>query len=178
MAKLQFKLQEDENKEELVTDEVIEELIDETPVVEDVETTEEGSESIFTEPTSDKLDFIDSEELNEIREILLDIPDDIMLLLLNDNAIILATEEGNTTMAYTLEDESNELTLIELSKSIADVLSNENIIKYTPDRVDPRHDKVVELLMNKLEVDQPKEEVEETEPEIKEPKEEEENKDE
>lgn len=163
MSKLKFVLHEDEELD------VIEE-----PITEDVQSDESSSE-IFNEPTSDKLDFIDSDELNEIREILLDIPDDIMLLLLNDNAIVLASEEGNTTMVYTLDDESNEFTLIELSKSIADVLSNENIIKYTPDRVDPRHDKVVELLMNKLEVDKPKDE--ETEP-VKSDEQEEEDKDE
>lgn len=171
MAKLQFKLQEDEEKE--ITTET---PVDETPKVDDTDvevenTPEETTETIFTEPVSDKLDFIDSDELNEIREILLDIPDDIMLLLLNDNAIILATEENNTTMVYTLEDEADEFTTIELPKVLSDILTNDNIIKYTPDRVDPRHEKVVEILMNKL-VDK------EVKPKADEPKEEEEAKDE
>ena len=169
MSKLKFVLQEDEKLEDLTdipVEDINEEVVDEP--------TEDENTDIFTEPTTDKLDFLDSDELNEIREILLDIPDNIMLLLLNDSVIVLATEDGNTTMAYTLDEEATDFGLVELSKTLSDVLTDTSIIKYTPDGADKRHDKVVELLMNKLSDKEPEEkEVEEVTPEPKEPTEEE-----
>lgn len=112
---------------------------------------EEINNEIFTEPVDSSIDFITSDELNEIREILLDIPDNINLLLLDDKAIILSTEEDNKTQVLCLLEDTDDFVIKELSKDIEEIMNDDTIIKYTPDNVDSRHEQVVNLLMKKLE---------------------------
>lgn len=110
-------------------------------------------------------EFITSDELNQIREILLDIPDDIQLLLLNDDVIVMATVDNGKTYLYTLQnDESNEFGTIEMPTSLENILTNQDIIKYTPDNIDNRHQTIVDILMNKLSpttTEEPNEDIEE-----------------
>lgn len=106
--------------------------------------------SLDDQSSDESPDFITSDELNEMREVLLDIPDDIMLLMLNDDVIVLGTEEDNKTKLYTLSDGQEDLGLIEMPMELSTILSNDNIIKYTPEQIDPRHQKVMEILMSKL----------------------------
>lgn len=123
---------------------------EETLIPEDSESKEK---SIFL-PNDDSVNFIASDELNELRDIILDIPDDIELLLLADKVVILATVEDMKTLVYTLPDEDAEdFILIDLPKGIQDILNNQSIIKYTAEGPDSKHEKVVDILMKKLNVD-------------------------
>lgn len=147
MNKLKLTLKE----EDILTDDIIDEVSEEP-------TEEEINNEIFTEPADSSIDFIASDELNEIREILLDIPEDISLLLLDDKVIILSTEEDGKSQVYCLNDGEDFFTVKELSKNLEDILNDDTIIKYTPDKADPRHEHVVDLLMKKLEVEETPEE--------------------
>lgn len=152
MNKLKLTLKE----EDIITDDIIDEVSEEP-------TEEEINNEIFTEPADTSIDFIASDELNEIREILLDIPDDISLLLLDDKVIILSSEVDGQSQVYCLNDDEDFFTVKELSKDLEDILNDDTVIKYTPDKVDPRHEQVVDLLMKKLEIEPetPEEPVEE-----------------
>lgn len=155
MSKLQLKLQE-----ATVTDEMVEELLTEEPV-EEIKEEEEVTEDIMEDIKDDTTDFIDSEELNEIREILLNIPDDISLLLLDDKCVVLGAELDNKPAVYTLPEESEELILIEMPLEINDVLASEAIIKYTEEKADSRHQQIVDILSKDLKAEDKKEIVEE-----------------
>lgn len=155
MNKIQLRLveQEDELNEELTTDEEV------------VDTQEdEFDEEVDNEESS----FIDSDELNELRDIILDLPDDIELLLLNDNVIVLGTVDDQVTYLYTLPEEADDFVLIEMPFELDKIMSTDSIIKYTPDSVDSRHDKVVDLLMSKLEPEKEIEVTEEVDEDVKE----------
>lgn len=155
MNKIQLRLveQEDESNEELTTDEEV------------VDTQEdEFDEEVDNEESS----FIDSDELNELRDIILDLPDDIELLLLNDNVIVLGTVDDQVTYLYTLPEEADDFVLIEMPFELDKIMSTDSIIKYTPDSVDSRHDKVVDLLMSKLEPEKEIEVTEEVDEDVKE----------
>lgn len=155
MNKIQLRLveQEDELNEELTTDEEV------------VDTQEDAfDEEVDNEESS----FIDSDELNELRDIILDLPDDIELLLLNDNVIVLGTVDDQVTYLYTLPEEADDFVLIEMPFELDKIMSTDSIIKYTPDSVDPRHDKVVDLLMSKLEPEKEIEVTEEVDEDVKE----------
>lgn len=155
MNKIQLRLveQEDELNEELTTDEEV------------VDTQEdEFDEEVDSEESS----FIDSDELNELRDIILDLPDDIELLLLNDNVIVLGTVDDQVTYLYTLPEEADDFVLIEMPFELDKIMSTDSIIKYTPDSVDSRHDKVVDLLMSKLEPEKEIEVTEEVDEDVKE----------
>lgn len=158
MSKLQFKLQE-----ATVTDEMVEELLNEEPV-EEIKEEEEVTEDIMEDIKDDSTDFIDSDELNEIREILLNIPDDISLLLLDDKCVVLGTELDNKPAVYTLTEESEDLIPIEMPLEINDIIASEAIIKYGEDGADSRHQQVVEILSKKLKPEDKKEEVVEETP--------------
>lgn len=136
MNKIQLKMLEDE--EILLGNDTTDNQSDDLELQTDIELPEEIS-------------FIDSDELNEIRSVLLDIPDDIQLLLLNDSAIVLGTELENKMMLYTLTDDSDDFVLMEMPFEFNSILDNPFIIKYTSEGPDERHDKVMDLLMNKLE---------------------------
>ena len=148
MNKIQLKMLEDE--EMILGNDTTDNQSDDLELQTDIELPEE-------------INFIDSDELNEIRSVLLDIPDDIQLLLLNDSAIVLGTELENKMMLYTLTDDSDDFVLIEMPFEFKSILDNPFIIKYTSEGPDERHDKVMDLLMNKLE--KPSETDEDTEKE-------------
>lgn len=136
MNKIQLKMLEDE--EILLGNDTTDSQSDDLELQSDIELPEE-------------LDFIDSDDLNEIRSVLLDIPDNIQLLLLNDSVIVLCTELENKMMLYTLTDDSDDFVLIEMPFEFKSIIDNPFIIKYTSEGPDERHDKVMDLLMSKLE---------------------------
>lgn len=138
MSKLRLSLLEDE------------ELNEQVPV--DGELSQEQVDSIEDENSEDTEtgDFITSPELNELRDIILDVPEDIELLLLNDDVIVLGIIDDSVTYLYTLTDDAEDFTLTEMPLDIDEIKNNESIIKYTVDGPDSRHSKVVDLLMQKL----------------------------
>ena len=138
MNKIQLKLVEDE---EILTPETNEE----TENTEDV-ATEDQIEEV---ETPEEIKFIDSDELNEMREVLLDIPDEIELLLLNDELIVMGSVVDQETFLYTLPDECDDFVLIKMPMDIEEIKANKDISKYTTDAVDPRHNKIMDILMKK-----------------------------
>lgn len=160
MNKLKLLL-EDEVKEEL--DEVVEPEVsvqDETFDEEDPSVTDDNE--LIDEDLEDMTDFITSDELNELREIILDIPEEYQLLLLDQDTIVLGLEEDNKYKVATLSDDVNDFILIDMPLELDAILHNDSIIKYTSETVDSRHDKVVDILMKQLQ-DEPTEEPEEVE---------------
>ena len=149
----------------------LEELTSDSPEIqapldlEVVESPEEDEESIFIDETDPKLiNFICSDELNELRDILIELPEDIHLLLLDNKTIVLAkNDENNDTFLYCLGDEDEEFTLIKMPLKLDEILANDSIIQYTPANISDVHDKVVELFARELEPED--EEIEEIIPE-------------
>lgn len=117
------------------------------------ETTDE--ESIFIDETDPKLtEFICSDALNELRDILIELPEDIHLLLLDNKVIVIArnsNDEKNETFLYCLRDEDDEFTLIQMPLKLDEILANDSIIQYTPANISDVHDKVMELFARELE---------------------------
>lgn len=140
MNKLKLTLKEDEN--------FLDELVAEVPTE---PSEDEVDAEIFTEPDSSKISFITSDELNEIRELLLDIPEDIRLLLLDDKVIVLSSEEDYKTQVYCIIEGEDFFTVKEMPKELDKILGDETIIKYSEEEADPRHEQVIDLLMKKLE---------------------------
>lgn len=110
--------------------------------------------SLDDQSSDESPDFITSQELNEIREVLLDVPDDIMLLMLNDEVIVFGTEEDNVTKLFTLSDSQDNFGLIEMPMELSEIMNNDAIIKYTPENVDSRHQQIMDILMSKLDVEE------------------------
>ena len=121
---------------------------------------------LFTDETDPDLSsFIVSDELNELRDILIELPEEPMLLLLDNKVIVIAkTDEVNDTYLYCLGDDDEELSLIKMPMSLDEILANNIIIQYTPSNISDVHDKVVELFAKELEPDE-----EETEEDLTEP---------
>lgn len=121
-------------------------------------------EDIDTELFIDETDpelaaFITSEELNELREVLIELPEDIHLLLLDNKCIVIArVDEQNETYLYCLGDDDEELSLIKMPLRLEEILANNQIIQYTPANKSDVHDKVVELFAKELEPDEEEEE--------------------
>lgn len=137
------------------------------PVEEDID-----SELFIDETDPELLEFITSEELNELRDVLVELPEDIHLLLLDNKCIVIARiDEQNETYLYCLGDDEDELSLIKMPLRLEEILANNTIIQYTPANVSDVHDKVVELFAKELEPDE--EEEEEIEEPVEEPLEEE-----
>lgn len=138
---------------------LFEELTNDSPEIqapldlEVVEPEEVDEESIFIDETDPKLiNFICSDELNELRDILIELPEDIHLLLLDNKTIVLAkNDENNDTFLYCLGDEDEEFTLIKMPLKLDEILANDSIIQYTPANISDVHDKVVELFARELE---------------------------
>lgn len=118
------------------------------PIEEDTEVSD-----IFIDETDPKLSkFITSDELNELRDILIELPEDIHLLLLDNKAIVIArVDEQNDTYLYCLGDDDEELSLIKMPMRLEEILANNQIIQYTPANISDVHDKVVELFAKELE---------------------------
>ena len=158
-------------KEAPVEEDLFGELTNDSPEIqapldlEVVESPEEDEESIFIDETDPKLiNFICSDELNELRDILIELPEDIHLLLLDNKTIVLAkNDENNDTFLYCLGDEDEEFTLIKMPLKLDEILANDSIIQYTPANISDVHDKVVELFARELEPED--EEIEEEIPE-------------
>lgn len=154
--KLKFLLEDEVEELETTEEPMEEEIVDDTvePELTDDSSNEDitPEEPLFSEEKDSEVDFISSNELNELREILLDIPDDISLLLLNDDVIVLATEdENNINMIYTYDDEDDSLELIEMPMELDSIMSNGSIIKYSKDSVFPHHTELIDKFMHKLE---------------------------
>lgn len=111
----------------------------------------ELEEEIELEEVPTQVDFLESSELEELREILLNIPEDIELLLLDDVVIVLGTVEDQNTYLYTLPEDEKELVLLELPLELDRIMNNDNIIKYKPEEPDSRHSEIVNLLSKKEE---------------------------
>lgn len=150
----------------------IEEIV--PPEEEGMVSDEDTPNELLTDQTdTEETDFITSDSLNEVREVLLDIPDDIQLLLLDDKAVVFGEVKDTKTYLYTLDnDESTEFNSIELPNDLNVILDNPQIIKYTESGPDERHEQIMNILMNKLNQEDDNIDVEEPE-EITEPEEEE-----
>lgn len=125
------------------------------PIEEEIDTSD-----IFIDETDPALmKFVTSDELNELRDILIELPDDIHLLLLDNKAIVIArVDEQNETYLYCLGDDEEELSLIKMPMRLEEILANNQIIQYTPANISDVHDKVVELFAKELEPDEEQEE--------------------
>lgn len=141
---------EDKSSEELELNAPLDIEVNE-PIEEEIDTS-----GIFIDETDPKLvEFITSEELNELRDILIELPEDIHLLLLDDKAIVIArVDENNDTYLYCLEDDANELSLIKMPMRLEEILANDMIIQYTPANISDVHEKVVELFAKELQPDE------------------------
>ena len=99
----------------------------------------------------DQVAFINSDELNELRDIIYNLTADIHLLLINNDCIIIVKEtEDNVSLVYCLTEDSSDFDFIELPNKIADIMANNNIIKYLPDQTYDKHSKVVDLFKKEL----------------------------
>lgn len=122
----------------------------------DIEVNEEipetDEESIFIDETDPKLiNFIVSDELNELRDILIELPDDVHLLLLDNKCIVIArVSEDNETYLYCLGEDDDELSLVKMPMRLEEILANNQIIQYTPANISSVHDKVIELFAKEL----------------------------
>lgn len=99
----------------------------------------------------DQVAFIDSDELNELRDILYNLDANIHLLLLNNDCIIIVKEtEDNISYVYCLTEDASDFDFIELPNKLTDIMANNNIIKYLPDQTYENHEKVVSLFKKDL----------------------------
>lgn len=144
MSKIKLHLKEEE----------IDELGVRAPLdLEVVEPEKVDEESIFIDETDPKLmEFVCSDELNELRDILIELQKDIYLLLLDNKVIVLAEiDDNNDTFLYCLGNDDEEFTLIKMPLKLDEILANNSIIQYTPANISDVHDKVIELFTRELE---------------------------
>lgn len=158
MSKTKFILKEDEESKE------VEEFTEDTPAEEipEEDITQDEDDLDITPEVDEEKSFIDSDDLNSLREILLDLDDDIELLLLDDKVVVLGIVSGGTTYLYTLQDDSDDFVLIEMPLKLEDILNDPTIIKYTPEGSDERHSQVYDIFMKKLNPKQDEETSEES----------------
>ena len=141
----------------------------------DIEVNEpvEEDDSLFIDTTDEKLNsFITSDALNELRDILLELPEEPRLLLLDNKVIVIErSDENNESFLYCLGNDDEELSLIKMPMSLDEILANDIIIQYTPANISDVHDRVMDLFMRELtsdnDITEEPEEIEE--PEIEEP---------
>lgn len=163
-SKLKLVLKEDDELEEINKD-VTEE---QDTIPEDIVTDEEDLD--VTPEYDEEKSFIDSDDLNSIREILLDIPDDIELLLLDDKVVVLGIVNDGKTFLYSLQEDNDNFVLVEMPLKLDEIMNDNSIIKYTEEGSDSRHEQVYGILMKRLnpedsnEVEEPKEDITEEEP--------------
>ena len=114
----------------------------------DVDTSDEVFSDIVL---PEELSFIVSNELNELREVIYDLDEDIHILLLNDDLVVLVKEdEENKTLLYCLTPDEEEFSFIEMPLSISEIVGNNNVIKYFPDQLNENHSKIVELFKHQI----------------------------
>lgn len=120
---------------------------------------EEG-DSLFIDETDPKLAaFITSPELNELRDLIIELPEDVFLLLLDNKAVVIArVSEDNENYLYCLGDEDEEFSLVKMPMKLEEILGNDQIIQYTPANISSVHDKVLELFAKELEPEEEEEE--------------------
>lgn len=128
-------------------------------VNEDIPEEASDENSIFVDETDPELTkFIVSDELNALRDVLIELPEDIHLLLLDNKCIVIARiDENNETYLYCLGDDDEELSLVKMPMRLEEILANNQIIQYTPANVSDVHDKVLELFMKELEPEEEEE---------------------
>lgn len=118
-------------------------LDDETIVSND---TNSSDELFFDVDLPEELSFIVSDELNELRDVLYNLDEDVHILLLNDDMVVLVKEdEENKSLLYCLTPDEEEFSFIELPMSISEIVANNNVIKYFPDQLNENHDKIIKL---------------------------------
>lgn len=112
----------------------------------------EDEDSLFREESIPyQIKFIDSDELNELRDIFYNLETDIHLLLINNDCIIIVKEDAdNKSWVYCLTEDEDDFKFIELSNKLEDIMANNNIIKYMPDQTYENHQKVVDLFTKEL----------------------------
>ena len=155
----------EDNREEIVSDDTVEiqaPLEKEVNDIEDNKIDDKIEDEIFTDETDAELaKFIISPELEELRDILVDLDTNPQLLLLDNKVIVIGVEDvDNEYYLYCLGDDDDELSLVKQPMRLDDILSNSKIIQYTPSNVSDVHDRVVELFMKELSDEQtPEEEI-------------------
>ena len=155
----------EDNRDEIVSDDTVEiqaPLEKEVNDIEDNKIDDTIEDEIFTDETDAELaKFIVSPELEELRDILVDLDTNPQLLLLDNKVIVIGVEDvDNKYYLYCLGDDDDELSLVKQPMRLDDILANSKIIQYTPSNVSDVHDRVVELFMKELSEEQtPEEEV-------------------
>lgn len=112
----------------------------------------DSSEEVFSDVVlPEELSFIVSNELNELRDVIYNLDEDIHILLLNDDLVVLVKEdEENKTLLYCLTPDEEEFSFIEMPLSISEIVGNNNVIKYFPDQLNENHNKIVELFKHQI----------------------------
>ncbi len=155
----------EDNRDEIVSEDMVEiqaPLEKEVNDIEDNKIDDTIEDEIFTDETDAELaKFIVSPELEELRDILVDLDTNPQLLLLDNKVIVIGVEDvDNEYYLYCLGDDDDELSLVKQPMRLDDILANSKIIQYTPSNVSDVHDRVVELFMKELSEEQtPEEEV-------------------
>jgi len=155
----------EDNRDEIVSEDMVEiqaPLEKEVNDIEDNKIDNTIEDEIFTDETDAELaKFIVSPELEELRDILVDLDTNPQLLLLDNKVIVIGVEDvDNEYYLYCLGDDDDELSLVKQPMRLDDILANSKIIQYTPSNVSDVHDRVVELFMKELSEEQtPEEEV-------------------
>lgn len=122
--------------------------LDDDIISTDVDTSDEVFSDIVL---PEELSFIVSNELNELREVIYDLDEDIHILLLNDDMVVLVKEdEENKTLLYCLTPDEEEFSFIEMPLSISEIVGNNNVIKYFPDQLNENHNKIIELFKHQI----------------------------
>lgn len=155
----------EDNREDIVSEDMVEiqaPLEKEVNDIEDNKIDDTIEDEIFIDETDAELaKFIVSPELEELRDILVDLDTNPQLLLLDNKVIVIGVEDvDNEYYLYCLGDDDDELSLVKQPMRLDDILANSKIIQYTPSNVSDVHDRVVELFMKELSEEQtPEEEV-------------------
>ena len=112
----------------------------------------DSSEEVFSDVVlPEELSFIVSNELNELRDVIYNLDEDIHILLLNDDLVVLVKEdEENKTLLYCLTPDEEEFSFVEMPLSISEIVGNNNVIKYFPDQLNENHSKIVELFKHQI----------------------------
>lgn len=113
---------------------------------------EDSSDEVFSDlEIPEELSFVVSDELNELRDVIYNLDEDIHILLLNDDMVVLVKEDGeNKTLLYCLTPDLEEFSFVEMPLSISEIVGNNNVIKYFPDQLNENHNKIIELFKHQI----------------------------
>ena len=125
----------------------LKEALDEVEDIDNITTDLDSSDEVFSDiGLPEELSFIVSDELNELRDVLYNLDDDVHILLLNDDMVVLVKEDDNNkSLLYCLTPDEEEFSFVELPLSIEEIVANNNVIKYFPDQLNENHNKIIEL---------------------------------